>query len=105
MPSTFKLRRREKHLAMYDNFTEERGFVEMIAQEAEDMNFLDKIMRQDLRVKLQSLAHSVYLPYWPLLLLAIDVPVSFKSGTATEWAENSSQVCDAIYCLRGALAP
>lgn len=48
-------------------FTEEKGFIEMITQEAGDMNLLDKIMRQDLCVKLQSLAHRVYLPYLPLL--------------------------------------
>lgn len=38
------------------------------------------------------------------ILFAIDVPVSFKSGTTTKPAENSSRVCDAIYCLQGALA-
>lgn len=39
----------------------------MITQEAEDRNLRDKIMRQDLYVKVQSLAEGVCLPYLPLL--------------------------------------
>lgn len=42
---------------MYDNCRRKKGFVEMITQEAKDLNLLDKIMRQDLCV--QPLAQSV----------------------------------------------
>lgn len=54
------------------HFTEEMSFMEMITQEAEDMNWLDKIMRQDLCVK--ALAHIVYLPFLPLLFSPLMFP-------------------------------
>lgn len=63
MLSAFKLPRREKYLAMYDNLQRKRGFIEMITQEAEDRNLVDKITRRDLCVKVQSLAEGVLYTY------------------------------------------
>lgn len=64
---SFQIKKKREVPGHVRQFTEEKGFIEMITQEAEDRNLLDKIMRQDLYVKVQSLAEGVCLPYLPLL--------------------------------------